>query len=239
MGLFKKKQPESPWSQVYRVSQGKYMPVIFKGNASFMLGTPSLWSPINPTPSFSLKLDEDEINKFGSNALQDFFQIFFQTYNEQFNHQEASEPPAWEEFSLENYPNYGMLTEAKEFRIEEQWIDDASSWRSEYVKNHSEKQFSLVLAMDATNIGQFYFPMFKDGQTEFVEFFHFKTDLTSDFGFAQWSICATDISIKTSVMGKVRFIKGATQPYEIEFRLPTNPVEYSMSLMQLGWKGEQ
>ena len=237
MGIFSRKPPESPWAQVYRVSEGRYIPAILKGDGGIFLLTPSLISRINATPSKPLTLDEEGIERFGTKALKDFFKIFFKTYNDEFGEQDSAEPPAWEEFALEQYPNYGMLTELKEFRIEEQWIREALSWRNEYVKNHHEKIYTLVLSMDSKQIGKFHFPMFVDGKTKFEEFFDFNVDLTSDLGFAHWSMCATDDNIKTSLMAKVCFLKGQESPYEISFYFPSNPVEYSMSLMNLGWKG--
>ena len=202
-----------------------------------MLCTSSLLSRIDPTPSFQLTFESSDYERYGTPALREFLNIFFTTDNNKFGSQASSEPPAWEEFSLEQYPNYGMLTEAKEFRIEEQWIDDASSFRGEYVKNHSEKQFSLYLVMDSERIGKYSFPVFKNGKTEFIDFFDMGIDLTSDLGFTQWSMCASDKNIKTTLVGKVYFRKGDLRPYEIRFYFPSNPVEYSMSLMKLGWKG--
>jgi hypothetical protein len=93
--------------------------------------------------------------------------------------------------------------------------------------------------MDSSNPGKLFFPTYREGKTHFELFIDFKVDLASDLGFVQWSMCATDSSIKTALLGKVKFIKGENSPYEITFNLPSNPVEYSMSLMKLGWKGEE
>jgi len=236
MGIFSRKPPESPWSQVYRVSQGRFMPAVLKGEGGILLLTASLSSTTGDNPSQTLSLDEEAIKKFGTDNLIKFFKLFFNTYNNTFGNQESSEPPAWEEFALEQYPNYGMLTELKEFRIEEQWIYHPSSWRPEFVKNHSEKIFTLVLAMDSKQIGKLFFPMLIDGKTHFETFFDFQVDLTSDFGFTQWSMCSSDDTIKTALLAKVKFMKNSKFPYEISFKLTSNPVEYSLILEKLGWK---
>jgi hypothetical protein len=228
-------EPDHPTDRlkgrVFDISRGNIRLFNYNSDSGRWLYPLGFLGPLTSSHSFFLvNLDESEIEVAGTSALSDFFKIFFDTYNQTYGHQESSEPPFWESVTLDHYPNYNSMAEEKAFKVEEQWINSHSSYKSEDEKYHSDKQFTLVLMMDSEQLGKYFFPMFINGKTEFVEFFDLGDDIRSNYALAQISMCLEDVNIKTALSAKVYFHKGASKPYTINFTFPTDLFEYSMAV---------